>query len=316
MRADAQNDQVSARRHVGWQAVGGQMPDEDGSGTIADHRIRPVDGGVGGRGSRWVVAAATVGAWVALGFWWRLRADVYLLIGIPITGAFQLMVVRRPLRAVWVGDAPKFIADARALAVFALLAIVPVCSAVASARQAKWVEFAYSVAAIGGAVGAAYALRAARRVTLRQLGVCVLTACSIGVGLTVLSGWAGGALHPAPLGRSLLDAGYWFLLYLPAVFVLEEVFFRGVLDTYLHGADRGSGWTSATFVSGLWGLWHLPVVSAGRRSVLVVAVGLLVVQIAVGIPLSFGWRRSGNLAVPGIAHALNDAVRNVLVGIP
>jgi membrane protease YdiL (CAAX protease family) len=35
-----------------------------------------------------------------------------------------------------------------------------------------------------------------------------------------------------------------------------------------------------------------------------------------GIFLSIYWRRSGNLAVPGVTHAVSDSVRNVLVGVP
>jgi membrane protease YdiL (CAAX protease family) len=41
-----------------------------------------------------------------------------------------------------------------------------------------------------------------------------------------------------------------------------------------------------------------------------------VVQVAVGPFLSLFWRRSGNLMVPGFAHALSDAVRNALGLIP
>jgi membrane protease YdiL (CAAX protease family) len=45
-------------------------------------------------------------------------------------------------------------------------------------------------------------------------------------------------------------------------------------------------------------------------------VGLLGVHCAVGVPLSFCWRRSGNLFVTGATHALVDAVRNALVVLP
>jgi hypothetical protein len=33
---------------------------------------------------------------------------------------------------------------------------------------------------------------------------------------------------------------------------------------------------------------------------------------AIGIPLSFAWRRPGNLALPAAAHAFADAVREAL----
>lgn len=170
------------------------------------------------------------------------------------------------------------------------------------------------MAAAGGAAGVVYTLRAVERRTARELVVCVTTVCAVGVVLTLLSGWASGTLHPASVQDSPLTAAYWFFLYLPAVFVVEEVFFRGVLDTYLHALDAETGWFSATFLSMLWGLWHRPITLAPGRSLVIV--GLIVVQIALGVPLSMGSRRSGSLLVPGVAHALNDAIRNVLVGLP
>jgi membrane protease YdiL (CAAX protease family) len=93
--------------------------------------------------------------------------------------------------------------------------------------------------------------------------------------------------------------------------VLEEVFFRGMLDTYVHLPGEARGLGSAVFVSALWAIWHLPIVPASGA---VVIPGLLVVHVAIGVPLSLYWRRSGNLAVPATAHAFIDALRNVLVG--
>jgi membrane protease YdiL (CAAX protease family) len=41
---------------------------------------------------------------------------------------------------------------------------------------------------------------------------------------------------------------------------VEEVFFRGALDSYLHYGVQGTRWISAVFVSVCWGLWHAPMV--------------------------------------------------------
>lgn len=115
-------------------------------------------------------------------------------------------------------------------------------------------------------------------------------------------------------------------LYFPVSFVLEEVTFRGALDTHLHrlskrgsavevgpeAAGRRTGWSSALFVSALWGLWHLPIV-AGSAPLAVTPAQLLLLHCAIGVPLSLGWRRTGNLAVPALAHTLINAVRNALV---
>lgn len=40
---------------------------------------------------------------------------------------------------------------------------------------------------------------------------------------------------------------------------LEEVLFRGLIDTYLRGSTRGPDRASALYGSALWGIWHLPV---------------------------------------------------------
>jgi membrane protease YdiL (CAAX protease family) len=98
------------------------------------------------------------------------------------------------------------------------------------------------------------------------------------------------------------------LTYLPAVFVIEEVLFRGLIDPYLHGSTAGRDRASALYGSALWGIWHLPVAF--------VTLGLLTVPYLIAVHTVLGyffvnsWRRTGNLAAPGIAHAVIDALRN------
>jgi membrane protease YdiL (CAAX protease family) len=43
-----------------------------------------------------------------------------------------------------------------------------------------------------------------------------------------------------------------------AVFVVEEVWFRGALDSHVHHQGERHGILSAIFVSLLWSWWHLP----------------------------------------------------------
>ena len=107
------------------------------------------------------------------------------------------------------------------------------------------------------------------------------------------------------------------LLYIPALFMVEEVAFRGAIDSHVRRPGEGHGVSStiygivsAILVSVLWGLCHHPIVPQAT------IVQLLVVQVATGPFLSLFWRRSGNLMVPGCAHALNDSVRNALGLIP
>ena len=121
---------------------------------------------------------------------------------------------------------------------------------------------------------------------------------------------AGGVAHRTVAQR--LSVGLCsLLLYVPISFVLEEVSFRGAFDSHLYHPGEPRQWTTALFVSALWGLWHIPVV-VGRAPLLPLIPQLLIVHCAVGVPFSIYWRRSGNLFVTGSTHALIDAVRNAL----
>jgi membrane protease YdiL (CAAX protease family) len=94
-------------------------------------------------------------------------------------------------------------------------------------------------------------------------------------------------------------------------FALEEVSFRGALDSHLHRPGERFGLTSALLGSILWGLWHLPTVPAESRT-LETAIALMGTHALIGVPLAIYWRQSGNLVVPAFTHAMIDAVRNAL----
>ncbi len=97
--------------------------------------------------------------------------------------------------------------------------------------------------------------------------------------------------------------------------MIEEVWFRGVLDSHLHHPGESRGIASAICVSALWGLWHYPPTEnpLGFPSFLKTVGELLLVHVLIGTFLSTYWRRSGNLFVTGSVHALIDAVRNALL---
>jgi membrane protease YdiL (CAAX protease family) len=270
------------------------------------------------RSGRWrcyAEGALAVGAWMGLGWGLGLEANAYLLLGVPITVAFQLGVRRRPLHGLWVREAPQFRMDRRATLSAALLAAVPAHAltryAAAPDEPVSWVLVAWSVAAITGAVAAGFAFRWFTRETLRSLVRCVATAGTLGIALVIGARLARAANSPLTADAAL-TATRWFLLYLPVGFVLEEVFFRGALDTHVHDARDKRGTWSALFVSALWGVWHLPM-REPRESLWAAAAGMIVIHSIIGVPLSIYWRRSGNLAVPATAHALVSAVRNALL---
>ncbi|MDQ3997015.1 MAG: CPBP family intramembrane metalloprotease [Gemmatimonadota bacterium] len=268
-----------------------------------------------GRWRRSAEAALAVGAWMGLGWTLGLDGNRYLLLGIPITLAFQLGVRRRPLHRLWVRDVAEFRMDRTATLLAALLAVTP---AYALARlfavrdnPVEWVLVAWSVAAITGAVAAGFAFRRFTRETLRSLARCVATAGTLGITLMVAARLARPVDFPLTADAAL-TATRWFLLYLPVGFVLEEVFFRGTLDAHVHGTHDKRGTWSALFVSALWGVWHLPIRESADFLWAAAAV-MVVFHSIIGVPLSIYWRRSGNLAVPATAHALVSAVRNALL---
>jgi membrane protease YdiL (CAAX protease family) len=124
----------------------------------------------------------------------------------------------------------------------------------------------------------------------------------LGLGLVEMHPAEGGVAGRVLVGiLSLVE-------YLAVVFAMEEVTFR-MLDSHLHEASRGRGVLSAVFIAAAWGLWHLPI--SGEVTWQTIA-ALLCIHVPYGVCLSLFWRKTGNLVVPGLCHALGDAIRNAI----
>ena len=259
--------------------------------------------------ARAIVATLVIGGYMALGFAFRLSAEGYLLLGIPITVAFQALVVRRPLRALWLADARGMAFTPRSILAAALIAIAPAAVALGGVRAGDMVLFAYGLAGMVGAVGAVYAMRVldrdAVRATIRATLVTGAILVSIMATYRIATGGFSGNLETAVVTAIISTA-----TYLPVVFVMEEVLFRGLLDPYLHGTTPGPDRASALYGSALWGIWHLPVMSVALGAFTIPY--LVAVHTVLGYVLVTSWRRTGNLAAPGIAHAVSDALRNAV----
>jgi hypothetical protein len=258
-----------------------------------------------GRPRRWAEGLLFVSAWMALGFGLRLDANSYLLIGIPLTLAFQILIRRAPLRSLWVREAPR--ARPGFLIVGAVLAILPAFLLIAAALTRQWSVAGWCASAVAGAFAAGYALREFRRETWRALAFCLLTAGTIGIAQMVLARSARGIHRHPDLVAGLRDLA----LYFPVCFLLEEVSFRGALDSHLYRPGDRLRILSAVVGSAVWGLWHLPMLGPEGQGV-ATAFLLAVVHTLVGVPLAISWRKGGNLAVPAFVHALIDAVRNAI----
>jgi membrane protease YdiL (CAAX protease family) len=257
-----------------------------------------------------LVAALFVGLWMALGWLLSLDAEAYLLLGVPLTIAFQLFVRREPLRALWVRAAPAWRRRAGWAVIAIALGALPVYELAArGAAQAGPVAALSYLAAIAGAGAAAYALLNLDRRALRALVPAVIAVVLAGgfqVGVGVIR--HGTGLLEA---LSLVQIARWSLLYFAVGFVLEEVTFRGALDTLVQASSL-PGWLSAAWVALLWGLWHLPTVPL-QHNVVATIVAIAAYQLVVGVLLAYAWRIGGNLAIPAAAHALIDGMRNAVL---
>jgi membrane protease YdiL (CAAX protease family) len=255
---------------------------------------------------------AVVALWIAFGIVLHLSVNVYLLLGIPLTAAFQWGVRRQPVRALWVREAMPFRLGAAGCAMAVALAAYP-CYRLAKSLRAGGhsAEPLWCLAAVAGALAAAYALQNFRRDNFRHLGFCLGTAGLLGIVIMIVSVLKMGMAHRGFEARAS-EGLTTMLLYVPLVFVQEEVTFRGAFDSHVQHPGDGRGGLTAVVVSALWGLWHIPLL-LGQKPLLLLVPGLLAVHIVIGLPLSIAWRRSGNLFVPGVTHALVDAVRNALL---
>ena len=60
---------------------------------------------------RRLVIGAFVALWMAMGWLLKLDGKAYMLLGLPLTAGFQVVVARRPIRALWVRNAPRLRVD-------------------------------------------------------------------------------------------------------------------------------------------------------------------------------------------------------------
>jgi len=257
-----------------------------------------------------------VAVWVGLGYVLPINAEVYLLLGIPLTIAFQVLVRRQPVRELLVRGGADAGSRAwlgrRDVAVTALLALAPLYWGLRAVSGRDPSVIGWYAAAVAGAAAAAHALRSTSvRAMLRS--AALPTVVGVVGNLVVVGGVQLATGTSIDLVAMLGGVLKWLAIYFPATFVIEEVAFRGALDAHVHHVGEGRGWGTALLVSALWGLWHLPVASGMPFPLLVLS--LVTWHCLGGVPLSFAWRRSGNLSGPAFAHSAIDAVRNGLLGL-
>src|SRR5437660_6810296 len=106
--------------------------------------------------------------WMGLGLALTLDANVYLLLGVPLTLAFQRFVRRTPISALWVRNAPPFRLRWTGALIAVALMVFPDYVFVQKLGQGdSSVLLWLLLAGTAGAVSAAYAAQNAHRETVR-----------------------------------------------------------------------------------------------------------------------------------------------------
>lgn len=260
---------------------------------------------------RYAECSAFLLLWMAVEHSLRLSPITGQLIGIPLTAAFQLAVARRPLTQLWAFDAEEFRLDRKTLALAA--ALTAACGALlwlgrdhAAAGINQRLGFFCLVAA--AAIPAALALRQQRAAAFRRALPWLAAAFALRVGWQ--AAWHDGVvIFPA---AKLLDFTTTWLGEFVALFLVDEVVFRGALDPHLRGAAGGRlhAGCSAIFVSILWAIWHLPAYNPHAKGFFALFAGLGPFYISVlvmGVLLSFCARQARTLAPSALMHAFGNA---------
>jgi membrane protease YdiL (CAAX protease family) len=272
------------------------------------------------RARRCVESIVFVAAVIAIGVVFDMSPPLYVAFSFPATVFFQLVMRRERLEELWVRGGPKLTRQTAIPAVAGLLALAPAIALVTNAYGRAADMVIYLLVLIIGAVPASYAIRHADRETMRLALRCFLTAGVIGALLFSLD-WIHEVFNSTDAKGSLAEAQNDLLRFLesvvvlaPSYFVVEEVTFRGGVDSHVHHPGERHGVISAIFVSLLWGTWHYPIIP--HETVGEVLASMFVLQGLVGPFLSMAWRRSGNLLAPAITHDFLDSFRNATVGAP
>jgi len=267
---------------------------------------------------RYAIVTAVVAAWMALGWAFQLNGNAYLLVGVPLLVLFQRLVARQPLFALWFAEPGTARLPAWGWLIVALFSLMPLHE-LTTWQNPGWEVRLWLVCALAGTYPLALSLARCRREQWIDLVLCLVTAGGVGLFAVFVAFFTHHRADWTALDR-LTEAGRSLLLYIPVCFVLEEVFFRGGLDSSLARDRNPNAWVSAFYLSALWGWWHLPLLSPhpgqSLTQFLIVVIVLPLSHGGVGALLSCFWRRSGLLLVPVFAHAFIDAVRKrgALVG--
>lgn len=273
------------------------------------------------KGLRFLIAAVFVIIYWGIGRIFNMSTTAYQVLGIPILIIFQHFINRQPLRTLWVRDGAEIKRNIKFYFIFVIFAIVPLYSLIVAIINGKIDDALFAVVAVAGAYPFSYALYQMKAKNWLHLIFCaaiivvIIMFPYILVNVLHLNFHVGGGKSISSgthisLSKGLPPALQMFMM-MPVGFWVEEVFFRGALDGYIHRNEKNIGVWSAIFISALWGFWHMSNAQMDSHFVSNL-INLLIPQIIIGVPLSLFMRKSRNLLVPNTAHGLLDALRTLL----
>jgi membrane protease YdiL (CAAX protease family) len=277
------------------------------------------------RGRRVLEVTVLVAVVIGIGLVFDMSVEAYVALSFPAAVVFQLYVRRRALHEMWVRRGPAVSRRSVMPWLAGVFALPPLIALVTGYLSDAPSAIVWGLVVALGCVPASYVIKQRSPDTLRCVILCLATAGLIGVALLSLNGIAGvveelsSAEHSFFEGaeREALTFVLNYAILWPGYYVVEEVLFRGVVDSHVHHEGERHGLVSAIFVSLLWGSWHLPVILAVTPDAPAgeVIASMYVLQGLVGPFLSHWWRRSGNLLVPAVTHDFLDSFRNATQGL-
>lgn len=261
---------------------------------------------------RYLACATFVLLWMAVQVYFRLSPIAGQLVGIPLIIVFQCAVARRSLAQLWVFDPIRFSwADRRMWLLAAALA--------AGCGGLLWITRQHAAAGLTPRLGlfllVLVAVIPAAFAGRHQRGPAFLRALPwLGASAAFRFAWRWAWVGHAEWVRAdkLLDFVTIWACETVALFLVDEVAFRGAIDPYLAAAASGKfhAWCSALFGAILWSLWHLPAYNPGAHSLAALWAGLTPFYLSVvmnGVFLVFAARRGRTLLGTAVVHALGNA---------
>src|SRR5260370_5733083 len=107
---------------------------------------------------RYTAVILFVGIWMALGWLLRVDANAYLLLGVPLTVLFQLLVHRQSLLALWVRGAPPFRLGWKGLLIALGLCVIPLLELVSAPAAAEVLGVLFNLLCLVASFSAHYPL--------------------------------------------------------------------------------------------------------------------------------------------------------------